>query len=372
MDDYKYIWENFINELLLKKYDRATELWDPDTRNVFIKNAKSFHKKHKRWKIVEYCGVYNDDYIIIKYLSPQGFIAKSIYAFNKYKSGNKNLYGKIISILYNYIKNIREYRFGRINSLCGVLLKHFDVLSREFCNYDVVKKYSIIKLNNKIYIGWSYAKSIIPKSICHIYEYDTFIFKSVIDYSIHIPMLRKLDIYIKNVIKDINISVPKINIYFHAEINNPQTGIPKAFFTVPGKNDICIYSIRVNYNTLRHEMLHAIISSATSSWPPLFFREGYAESYAKTNETYINLLKQNYPIKLLTNDLLFFDYTEVPPAIAGIFVKYLIQKYGVNKFYSVYSIANDMNVKKTLKREYSLTIHQLKNEVLDFLKATNN
>ena len=26
-------------------------------------------------------------------------------------------------------------------------------------------------------------------------------------------------------------------------------------------------------------MLHAVIHAATSSWPPLFFREGYAESY---------------------------------------------------------------------------------------------
>lgn len=357
------IWESFIAKILSRDYDGASEMWDPETRNVFRKNIKCFRKKHCKWKMVEYAETTADSYMIIRYYHPKGLIARSVLAFNQFRSGKVGKYGKFVSLIYQFLKKNRGRGSGYFNSFCGVLLKHFDVAAREFCSEEVVKKYALIHDKGHFFLGWSYTKSIIPEKICYQYVFDTFLFLSPVDYSLHLPMLEKLDKYIKNILKDSSFDIPKINIYFHAKLNSPETGIPKSVFVVPGKNDICIYHIRIKYDTLRHEMLHAIICAATSSWPPLFFREGYAESYDHSQKCAL-ILQQKFPICFLLHDFLFFDYSESPPVIAGLLVRYLISQYGIKKFYMTYQNAEFTSTKYALKKEYGLSIKQLKDRAI--------
>ena len=363
VDKYQEIWESFIAKVLSRDYDKASEMWDPETRNIFRKNIKSFRKKHHRWKTVEYVKTTDDGYIIIRYFHPKGLTARSVLAFNQFRAGKVKKYGRLISLFYQFLKKVRGNGSGYFNSFCGVLLKHFDVAAREFCCEEVVKKYALLHDKDLCFLGWSYTKSIIPEKICYQYAFDTFLFWSAVDYSLHMPMLAKLDKYIKNVLKDIDLDIPKINIYFHARLNSPRTGIPKSIFVVPGRNDICIYHIRIKYDTLRHEMLHAIIYAATSSWPPLFFREGYAESYDH-NLNYAPIIQQKFLLGFLLHDSLFFDYSESPPVIAGCLVRYLISQYGIKKFYMAYQKAEFTSTKYVLKNIYGLSIKQLKKRAI--------
>lgn len=363
MNDYPEIWKCFIENVLSKNYDKASEMWEPKTRKIFLKNIKKFRKNFCRWKRVEYVETTNDGYMIIRCLHPKGLIAQSIFLFNQYRLDKRTKYGKLIYLFYQYLSKIRGHGCSYFHSLCGVLLKHFDVKAREFCNDEIIKKFTLHQDENQCYIGWSYAKSIIPEKICYRYEFDTFIFLSTVDYSLHMSMLEKLDDYVNNILDEGALVIPRINIYFHAKLNSPETGIPKSVFVVPGTNDICIYHVRIKYDTLRHEMLHAVIYAATSSWPPLFFREGYAESYDHS-QNYLSIIKYKYPFAFLIHDSLFFDCSEYPPVFAGFLVRYLISQFGVKKFIAVYQKAENSSVRYILKKEYGLSIKELKKQAI--------
>ena len=363
MNDYQEIWKCLIENVLSKNYDKASEIWEPKTRKVFLKNIKKFRKNFCCWKKVEYVETTSDDHIIIRCLHPKGLIARSILAFNQYRFQGHTKYGKLMFLFYQFLSKVRGQGYSYFNSFCGVLLKHFEVKAREFCSEEIFKKFTVHQDENQCYIGWSYAKSIIPEKICYRYEFDTFVFLSAIDYSLHISMLVKLDRYVKRILEEGALTIPKINIYFHAKLNSSATGIPKSVFVVPGTNDICIYHIRIKYDTLRHEMLHAVIHAATSSWPPLFFREGYAESY-EHNSNQISMIKCKYPLVFLLHDSLFFDCSEYPPILAGFLVRYLISQFGVKKFFTVYQNAENSSVRYTLKKEYGLSIKELKKQAI--------
>lgn len=139
--------------------------------------------------------------------------------------------------------------------------------------------------------------------------------------------------------------------------------VPKSAFVAPGNNDIFIYNASINLNVLKHEMLHCVIYSVTSAWPPLFFREGYADSYMINEKTKHFILNEHYPASFLQYDSLFFDYTEYPPMVSGLMVYYLIQEFGIERFYSAYKAAETMSVNKTLKYEYGLSITQLRKKL---------
>ena len=44
MNDYQEIWKCLIENVLSKNYDKASEIWEPKTRKVFLKNIKKFRK----------------------------------------------------------------------------------------------------------------------------------------------------------------------------------------------------------------------------------------------------------------------------------------------------------------------------------------
>jgi hypothetical protein len=374
MDHIQKLWTDFYHNIYKKNYKYAVELWEPKTRRVFLKNIQNFRRKQNMWKKVEYIGTTTQEYIIIRYTSPKGIIAKMALAFNRHNSGEKSLCGKILNYFYECGKKIRGKGYGYFFSICGILIKRFDMEIKEFRDTEVIKRYSIIQEGEKKYLGWSYSKSIIlsEAEVYEIYEFDTFIFHSAVNYSAHISMLKKLDLHVKSLLDNIKSSIPKINIYFHAKMNTRDTGIPKAFFVAPGSNDICIYNNRVSLNTLKHELHHSIIYSTTLSWPPLFFREGYAESYETNKKGEDFILNNKYPFMFLLKDQLFFDYTEYPPIIAGVLVRYLIKEFGVERFYSVYRYANDMSINESLKLEYGFSFFELIKRVKTDLRNTEN
>lgn len=372
MDKYREVWENFISNILSKNYDKACEFWDPKTRKVFRKNIKSFRKKHRRWRSIEYAGISDDGYIVIRYYQPKGLVARLAFSFNQFRIGKDNKLGRLIYIVYKLLEKIRKDGYGYLNVICGIIIKKIAVTTREFCSKEIIKKYTPLHYEGKDFLGWSYIKAIIPEKINYKYKFDTFKFFSAVNYSHHLPMLVKLDSYIKNILKDIDVDIPPINIYFHAKLNTYNTGIPKSFFATPGRNSICIYHIRVKYDELCHEVLHAIIYAATSSWPSLFFREGYAESYEHDKDS-LSILQQKVPISFLCRDSLFFDFSESPPIIAGVLVRYLISQYGIRKFYMVYKKAEFDSVKKVLKKEYGLSIRKLKKHaIIKYKQKTNS
>lgn len=197
MNDYQEIWKCLIENVLSKNYDKASEIWEPKTRKVFLKNIKKFRKNFCCWKKVEYVETTSDDHIIIRCLHPKGLIARSILAFNQYRFQGHTKYGKLMFLFYQFLSKVRGQGYSYFHSFCGVLLKHFEVKAREFCSEEIFKKFTVHQDENQCYIGWSYAKSIIPEKICYRYEFDTFVFLSAIDYSLHISMLVKLDRYVK-------------------------------------------------------------------------------------------------------------------------------------------------------------------------------
>ena len=66
MNDYQEIWKCLIENVLSKNYDKASEIWEPKTRKVFLKNIKKFRKNFCCWKKVEYVETTSDDHIIIR------------------------------------------------------------------------------------------------------------------------------------------------------------------------------------------------------------------------------------------------------------------------------------------------------------------
>ena len=107
MNDYQEIWKCLIENVLSKNYDKASELWEPKTRKVFLKNIKKFRKNFCCWKKVEYVETTSDDHIIIRCLHPKGLIARSILAFNQYRFQGHTKYGKLMFLFYQFLSKVR-------------------------------------------------------------------------------------------------------------------------------------------------------------------------------------------------------------------------------------------------------------------------
>lgn len=364
MDSYQSLWENFQRKIESKKYIDAVEFWEPKTRSIFVSLLKDFRKKHRSWKNVQYVGTIDNNYIIVKYEVPKGIAAKIILECNKYRHGSKkNGIGKHVMQLYEFLKEYRDSGEGILHSLIGCFLKEFNSLLREYASDEVFKRYSIVYSGARAYISWSYVNQINTLNLRHKYELSTFIIFSDRDCTMYYYSLKNIDDFISSIIHRLNIAVEKISVFYISKSHD--FVCPKNNFVAPSNNSILISSIRINFGTLRHELLHSIIFASTNSWPTLFFREGYAESEIDNNEKAFKALTSKYPICFLLYEKFFFDYTETPTFLSGILVKYLIDEYGLKKFYTVYERANNTSTSKVLKREYGLNIYQLKKRALD-------
>lgn len=362
MEDNCRLWYEFNQNLIKGKYDKVVEMWDPCTRMIFAKDIKNFRKKQVSWKIIEFLGSSKGE-IFIRYKKPRGIVAKLILAYNDYKQYGKKKLGKFISWVVDSLTRCRKKGIGFFPSLSGVFLHKINVLSREYSSNEIIKKYAVIEKANNKYLGWSYSTKNNSNEYKHKYEFDTFIFYSYKNYSIHLLSLKKLDYDIKDIIEKLNLSLPKINVFF---LNVRDSNTPKDNFVNPHSGDIYLHGIRVQYDVLKHEIFHAIIYLATSSWPSQFFREGYAESYKEITKESLKILTNKYPVTFLLRESSFFDASKIPPIISGIMVRYLIEKYGLKKFYDVYKKANGISTKKVLKQEYRLNIFSLKKEIIKF------
>jgi hypothetical protein len=139
-----------------------------------------------------------------------------------------------------------------------------------------------------------------------------------------------------------------------------------------------IHVEKLNFGTFRHEIQHLIFNSLLNDNQPSFFSEGIVEYYfnLKNDERLrkrIEISKQEIKVpnkKLIIGKRNFFGAEKVNGihlhyGVSGIFTKYMIDKWGLDKYKEFYSYKN---TDEGLSKTYDLTLNQLINGYRKWIK----
>jgi hypothetical protein len=173
-------------------------------------------------------------------------------------------------------------------------------------------------------------------------------FKDTIDY---IKLTKDLKLYAKQFLSAYRIKKPVSNFCWFIHSNMQEYGTMSGLFgfTCPGNNSGG-FSIRGEIHTkgfntklVKHEYSHFLFDSAIpQDNNPAFFVEGCVEYVSNLNDS--NLYKQrvaiaktfkdtlNYADLIINNKDFYGQYSDADYSICGVFVKYIIDNYGVENF----------------------------------------
>ncbi|WP_462252963.1 hypothetical protein [Ferruginibacter sp.] len=194
-------------------------------------------------------------------------------------------------------------------------------------------------------------------------------FKDTIDY---IKLNRELQLYSKQFLTVYKLPMPvkKISWFLHSNMQEYGTMSGMFGLTCPGNNSAG-FSIRGEIHTngfntglVKHEYSHFLFDNTIpQDNNPAFFVEGCVEYVTNLNDS--NLLKQrlaiakkfkdslNYTDLIINNKDFYGQYSEANYSICGIFVKYIIDNFGVEAFKKYCITANKKaNTKNAIKVDF--------------------
>jgi len=173
-------------------------------------------------------------------------------------------------------------------------------------------------------------------------------FKDTIDYTV---LVNELKSYVKQFLSiyDLKIPVKKVSWFVHS--NMAEYGTMSGMFglTCPGNNSAG-FSIRGEIHTkgcntglVKHEYSHFLFDNTIpQDNNPAFFVEGCVEYVTNINDTAlfkkrVEIAKKykdtlNYADLIINNKDFYGQYSEANYSICGVFVKYIIDSYGVESF----------------------------------------
>jgi hypothetical protein len=173
-------------------------------------------------------------------------------------------------------------------------------------------------------------------------------FTDTIDYS---KLNKSLKVYAKQFLSIYNIKMPtkKIDWFLHSNMQEYGTMSGMFGLTCPGNNSAG-FSIRgeihtngYNIGLVKHEYSHYLFDNTIhQDNNPAFFVEGCVEYVTNINDSTlfrqrIEIAKKfkdtlNYTDLIINNKDFYGQYSEANYSICGVFVKYLIDQYGVETF----------------------------------------
>ncbi len=200
-------------------------------------------------------------------------------------------------------------------------------------------------------------------------------FKDTIDYS---KLYRNLELYAKQFLSVYNIKKPVKKVCWFIHSNMQEYGTMSGLFglTCPGNNSGG-FSIREEIHTkgfntdlVKHEYSHYLFDNTIhQDNNPAFFVEGCVEYVTNINNSAlfkqrIEIAKKfkdtlNYTDLIINNKDFYGQYSEANYSICGIFVKYIIDKYGVETF-KKYCLSG--NKKITTKETFNIDFEALTND----------
>jgi len=188
------------------------------------------------------------------------------------------------------------------------------------------------------------------KSLSELFSaiYISKTFKDTIDYS---KLNKNLKSYAKQFLSIYNIKMPlnKISWFIHSNMQEYGTMSGMFGLTCPGNNSAG-FSIRgeihtngYNIGLVKHEYSHYLFDNTIhQDNNPAFFVEGCVEYATNINDSSlfrqrIEIAKKfkdtlNYTDLIINNKDFYGQYSEANYSICGIFVKYIIDKFGVETF----------------------------------------
>lgn len=187
-------------------------------------------------------------------------------------------------------------------------------------------------------------------------------FADTIDYS---QLNKSLKVYTKQFLSIYNIKMPvkKIDWFLHSNMQEYGTMSGMFGLTCPGNNSAG-FSIRgeihtngYNIGLVKHEYSHYLFDNTIhQDNNPAFFVEGSVEYVANINDSVlfrqrIEIAKKfkdtlNYTDLIINNKDFYGQYSEANYSICGIFVKYIIDNFGVEAFKKYCSIGNKKTTTK--------------------------
>jgi len=203
-------------------------------------------------------------------------------------------------------------------------------------------------------------------------------FKDTLDYS---RLNKDLKLYAKQFLAVYNIQMPdkKIIWFLHADMQEYGTMSGMFGLTCPGNNSAG-FSIRGEIHTngygiklVKHEYSHYLFDNAIpQDNNPAFFVEGCVEYVTNINDS--TLFKQrieiakkfkdslNYADLIISNKDFYGQYSEANYSICGIFVKYILDNFGVESFKKYCLLGNKrVTTKEILKKDFEELIEDYKN-----------
>lgn len=271
----------FLN-LFINNDENAGCFWDPNTREVFRKNLKVSEKKYLRWEIEKVTSI---DKVLFY------FIALCTFEFKIEK--------KIFCLGAN---NRKKYIAYPVNFLEALIDK------------TQLKKIALYKCN--VYVDYSLYELYGEKSMRERFEHQE-------------QFLGKLRL---------DLTANFINIYWFPSNNALRLITKRSMFVEPTSESIFIFLDQVNDDFLSHEIIHCIFWSSLKKWPSLLFREGSAEAFFPLE--YYKHRKFDYGSleKIILNDRFDNMEGENCAILLGLFCRFLIEEYGLNKFIEAYRL----------------------------------
>lgn len=286
----------FLN-LYINKDENAGCYWEPNTRMLFRKSLKTSNKTYSNWKIER----------IIR-------VDKLLFYF----------------VCLRTTTDIREKKI--------------------FCIGEVQGKYYIAYPVN-------YIKEIVDKSQMqniNVYKFRAYIDDDLFNRYGEAAIQQKLKIQERFLRKfNIDSDVECINIYWFMSNNVLKLIAKRSMFVEPTSGDIFIFLDQINDNYLSHEIIHNVFWNTLKKWPSLLLREGSAEAFFP-QEYYANQKIDSRSIEFMIKNDNFDEAQGEKCAIhLGLFCRFLIEEYGVDKFIEAYTF-DEYDSKTVLRKVYNM------------------
>ncbi len=316
MQDINVFMRNFLGAI--PDIEKAATYWSPKTQNIFIENHLMIFGGKLEKSTMKYFLFEEDEYCFV-----------NVY----YEIGTTKMMRSFAVIL-----NEQNYLTWPLFHKANVLKKS---MVKNQINYFNVYTHGIISRREElmyIFLG---------KQVKQLYEY--------------VGKKEKIDIFILN------------------ENDQRYINIKKSNFVNPEDGKVFIYEKKAYINEIHHELIHSILS-VLNAWPSFIVREGYAEAF-HSDEYYRRVLceSDHYMIARI------FKFDERKEALssldtykiivlAGVMVKYIIQKNGIAKVVQMYVSADKCNFGEMIEN-FLEPVSEFKKKYIkwfcEFMKGSN-
>lgn len=316
MQDINELVKNFL--LAMPDIEKAATYWSPKTRNIFIENHHMIFGGKLEKSEIKYYLFEEDEYCYV-----------NVY----YEIETKKMKRSFAIIL-----NDKHYLTWPLFHKANALKKN--MIENQISHFNVYTHGTVSRREELMYI-------FLGKQVKELYKY--------------VSKKEKIDVFILN------------------ENDQRYINIKKSNFVNPEDGKVFIYEKKAYINEIHHELIHSILS-VLNSWPSFIVREGYAEAF-HSDEYYRTVLRESdYCIieKIFRFDekkegLCSLDTYKII-VMAGVMVKYIVQKNGIAKVVQMYVSADKCNFGEMLERylePLSIFKKKYKKWFCEFMKGSN-